>query len=215
MLNVRDSIWGRWGYLTSSPSRQPAWLDLWSMNLSSWLSSFHGTPLSCRCQDYFPDEKKFAQVLKETPEMDWAEAFSDISWSVNEVDTLLWAWSWEISSCSSRTCTTYVGLERVCSLAQFILEWKVQQKIISALSYTVVPFRACYRKHQMPQEHFLWLATSESWWISMGLRPLTIGKMLEDQSGRQQAQWGSPVRAVWFVVLDVKVMLCYKWRTNT
>ena len=55
--------------------------------------------------------------------------------------------------------------------------------------------RKCYKSM------FLWLATSESWWISMGLRSLTIGKMLEDQSGRQQAQWGSPVRAVWFVLL--------------
>ena len=92
------------------------------------------------------------------------------------------------------------------SLAQFILAWdRLQQKIISCflflywddwfLSGHDIRNCKCYKSM------ILWLATSESWWISMGLRSLTIGKMLEDQSGRQQAQWGSPVRAVWFVLL--------------
>lgn len=140
------------------------------------------------------------------PQRNSRDGLSRSSFSVDE-KLIHYGHGAERISChgGSRTCTIYVGLERVRlpSTVSFCHE-KFQQKMISCslflywdwfLSGHDIWYSKCYKSM------FLRLATSESWWISMGLRSLTIGKMLEDQSGRQQAQWGSPVRAVWFVLL--------------
>ena len=184
-------------------------------SVKAWMSYFpFMSPSRCRCQDYFPDEKKFAQVLKETPEMDWAEAVSV------SMKLIHYGHGAERISvfCGSRTCTIYVGLERVRSLAAVHFGMKSTAKDHQLFPFPLlrlIPFRAWDRKPQVLQEHVFVVGNR---WIMMNLHGIEV---THDWKNAWRPKWTStsPMRFTrqgsLICLIDVKVLLCYKWRTNT